>query len=51
MIFFKPFFRLMGGIFMNLASLLRNIWKNNQNEGLPKIGPIICTVENEIPKY
>ena len=36
---------------MNLASLMWNIWKNNQNEGLQKIGPIICTVENEIPKY
>ena len=35
--------------FMNLASLMWN--KNNQNEGLQKIGPIICTVENEIPKY
>ena len=37
--------------FMNLASLMLNIWKNNQNEGLQKIGPIICTVENGIPKY
>ena len=33
-----------------LASLMWNIWKNNQN-GLQKIGPIICTVENEIPKH
>ena len=41
----------MGVIFMNLASLLWNIWKNNQSEGLPKTGPIICAVENEIPKY
>ena len=37
--------------FMNLARLMWNIWKNNQNEDLQKIGPIICTVENEIPKY
>ena len=36
---------------MNLARLMWNIWKNNQNEDLQKIGPIICTVENEIPKY
>ena len=36
---------------MNLASLMWNIWKNNQNEGLQKIGPIIYTVENEILKY
>ena len=36
---------------MNLASLMCNIWKNSQNEDLQKIGPIICTVENEIPKY
>ena len=28
-----------------------NISNNNENEGLQKIGPIICTVENEIPKY
>ena len=28
-----------------------SIWKNNHNEGLKKTGPIICTVENEIPKY
>ena len=28
-----------------------NIWKNNQNEGLQKNGPIIYIVENEIPKY
>ena len=37
--------------FMNLASLIWNIWKNNQNKGLQKIGPIMCAVENEIPKY
>ena len=38
--------------FMNLASLMWNIGKNNQNEDLQKNkkGPIICTVENEIPK-
>ena len=41
----------MAFFLMNLASLMWNIWKNNQNEGLQKIGPIICTVENEIPKY
>ena len=41
----------MDGSFINLASLMWNMWKNNQNEGLPKIGPIIYTVENEIPKY
>ena len=34
---------------MNLASLMWNIWKNNQNEGLQKIGPIICIVENDTP--
>ena len=53
--FLKPFLRLTDGIliflFMNLACLMWNIWKNNQNEGLQKIGPIVCTVENEIPKY
>ena len=37
--------------FMNLANLMWNIWKNNKNEGLQKKMPIICTVENEIPKY
>ena len=36
---------------MILASLMWNIWNNNQNEGLQNIGPIICTVENESPKY
>ena len=42
----------MDGILkINLASLMWNIWKNNQNEGLQKIGPVICTVENEMPKY
>ena len=47
-----PFLRLTDGIFlMNLTSLIWNIWKNNENEGLQKIGPIIYTVENEIPKY
>ena len=51
------FFRFTDGIKkkkkkkMNLASLMCNIWKNNQNEDLQKIVPIICTVENEIPKY
>ena len=51
MIFFT-IFKIDGWHFlMNLASLMWNIWKNNQNEGLQKIGPIICTVENEIPKY
>ena len=49
--FFLPFFKIDGWhFFMNLASLMWNIWKNNQNEGLQKIGPIICTVENEISK-
>ena len=49
---FFTIFKIDGWIFfMNLASLMWNIWKNNQNEGLQKIGPIICTVENGIPKY
>ena len=51
MIFFYQFYDWRMAFFMNLARLMWNIWKNNQNEGLQKIGPIICTVENEIPKY
>ena len=42
------------GICYEFSKFDVNIWKNNQNEGLQKEkkkGPIICTVENEIPKY
>ena len=49
---FLTIFKIDGRHFlMNLASLMWNIWKNNQNEGLQKIGPIICTVGSDIPKY
>ena len=50
MIFFT-IFKIDGWHFLNEFSKFDVKWKNNQNEGLQKIGPIICTVENKIPKY